>query len=1321
MSDPNASRGWTGFAQVAVIGMLFVAILGATPPPDGIPPLLLLPERIAAVLAGERLTVCVNLPPACDPPLGGTLSVALLDPEGRVLDRGLREVRLAQAAGPAFVFKAPDLGAEGVRVRCRLAGEVLTIPLPRVLLRKGHETSLSLGRELDAGSRTWLRCEVHGVRSLRETVPLAGAAVTARFRTHDGKAVAGFSARTNIDGVAEGRLEVPELPPGDATLEIVTRSALGSERLTQAVKIRAPARVLLVSDRPLYQPGQRMHLRALALRPHDLHPIAGGQLTFTIEDGRGNKVYRQSVKTSAHGVASADFNLADEVNTGDYRIRAVLGEHTAEKTVAVKPYVLPKFKVELTTDRGYYLQGESVRTDVQAGYFFGKPAAGARVKVRAGLGPKPDRPLQTWEGTADAAGHAHLEVGLPRRQGGEASLRLTADVTDTAGHTETVTRDVPVSEAALQVSLVPEGGRLVPGLENRVHVVTVRPDGSPVACSVRIGVKQGLHEKLLEEVETDSSGLASFALTPDAEMVMQQNPWEPRSIERLEGQVEEYWAPRLVVPLTVKARDGQGNRAVKATPVPCEPLGENIRLRLDRATYGAIYRAYQRPQVEVFSTAGLSLAALELVQDGQVLWHQRLQLADGYAVHRLELPADRSGAMEVHAWQLLPSGEVIRDARLIYVEPRNELQVKVRADKPEHRPGEEGRIRFEVTGAGGKPAVAALGVLVVDEAVYALQDVQPGLDKAYFTLRPDLLGPQAQAVFGSPALAEQLVRGRVDEAPERKAEVLFAGVRLPAPVRHEVDPAFKRRLQLETAIRVAGMALWLYTADGGNCLERDGKTGRWQFRPGLLEKVVKQVELGPKLLTLPLGGRLTLEEVEQLEPGFTADHLALAVTRSRMRLLAEALAAYSEMHENEWRHGHEWDDPRDRRWAFPANVLAEAVESQGEAETVLEDAWGRPIRLVKRSRPGTNRTGLSQLDHHELLSAGPDGEFGTDDDVHLPVRADDYPWWRCWWHSDAARQAWTTVIDPQRRGAPLQPAPLFPLDDEATSGWRGAGAAGFGFGGGFPAAGFPAAGGAAGFPAGGFGQLGVQGGFQGGGRHMPNQQVAARAPTAAAPPRLREYFPETMLWRPEIITDEHGVAELPVHFPDSITTWRLTASASSRDGLLGGVSVPLRVFQDFFVDIDAPAALTRGDEVAFPVAVYNYLKQPQTVQIELEPGPWFALLDSAGPRRTLDLKPNEVTAVRYRIRALNVGHFPLTVRARGTKMSDAVRRAVEVQPDGQKVEQVASGQLAGTVTQVVTIPGDAIPDASRLLVQVQPGIISQIIQGVEGLLQQPFG
>ena len=66
-----------------------------------------------------------------------------------------------------------------------------------------------------------------------------------------------------------------------------------------------------------------------------------------------------------------------------------------------------------------------------------------------------------------------------------------------------------------------------------------------------------------------------------------------------------------------------------------------------------------------------------------------------------------------------------------------------------------------------------------------------------------------------------------------------------------------------------------------------------------------------------------------------------------------------------------------------------------------------------------------------------------------------------------------------------------------------------------------------------------------------------------------------------------------------------------------------------------PIALTQNDEVAFPVAVYNYLKGPQTVKLDLQPEPWFELVDGLGLSRSIALKANEVTSVKFRIRAKN--------------------------------------------------------------------------------------
>src|SRR5262249_20975211 len=59
------------------------------------------------------------------------------------------------------------------------------------------------------------------------------------------------------------------------------------------------------------------------------------------------------------------------------------------------------------------------------------------------------------------------------------------------------------------------------------------------------------------------------------------------------------------------------------------------------------------------------------------------------------------------------------------------------------------------------------------------------------------------------------------------------------------------------------------------------------------------------------------------------------------------------------------------------------------------------------------------------------------------------------------------------------------------------------------------------------------------------------APNQIATPRLREYFPETLFWQPQIETDKHGRAHLKFKLADNITTWKMSVVGSTVDGEIG--------------------------------------------------------------------------------------------------------------------------------------------------------------------------
>jgi uncharacterized protein YfaS (alpha-2-macroglobulin family) len=170
---------------------------------------------------------------------------------------------------------------------------------------------------------------------------------------------------------------------------------------------------------------------------------------------------------------------------------------------------------------------------------------------------------------------------------------------------------------------------------------------------------------------------------------------------------------------------------------------------------------------------------------------------------------------------------------------------------------------------------------------------------------------------------------------------------------------------------------------------------------------------------------------------------------------------------------------------------------------------------------------------------------------------------------------------------------------------------------------------------------------------------------------------------------------------------------------LGFVTHSLRVFQDFFVDVDLPVSLTQGDEISIPVGVFNYLPEAQEVRLVVEPNSWFEMMGVG--EKTLTIASNDIQVVYFPIRVLQFGRQSFQVTAWGEKMSDAVRREVEVMPDGKEIRLTESNWLRGGCEVGLDIPSKAIPGTSRVEVKIYPGVLAQVVEGLEKILRLPHG
>jgi CD109 antigen len=230
----------------------------------------------------------------------------------------------------------------------------------------------------------------------------------------------------------------------------------------------------------------------------------------------------------------------------------------------------------------------------------------------------------------------------------------------------------------------------------------------------------------------------------------------------------------------------------------------------------------------------------------------------------------------------------------------------------------------------------------------------------------------------------------------------------------------------------------------------------------------------------------------------------------------------------------------------------------------------------------------------------------------------------------------------------------------------------------------------------------------------------AAQPVLAEVQRVRQFFPETWIWT-DLTTDAAGQATHRVDVPDSITTWMLRAVALSKDKGLGIGEAQLRAFQPFFVSIDLPYASIRGEEFPAKVALYNYQSTPQDFVVDLAGGDWFDLVDVRS--KTVSVGPNGVGAVQFTIRPTGLGPQSLNVTARSPGAADSIVKSLLIEPEGVKREVVENAVLVpGAPRQLaLAVPADAVSGSARRYLAVTGNVLTQTIDGLDQLLQMPFG
>lgn len=226
---------------------------------------------------------------------------------------------------------------------------------------------------------------------------------------------------------------------------------------------------------------------------------------------------------------------------------------------------------------------------------------------------------------------------------------------------------------------------------------------------------------------------------------------------------------------------------------------------------------------------------------------------------------------------------------------------------------------------------------------------------------------------------------------------------------------------------------------------------------------------------------------------------------------------------------------------------------------------------------------------------------------------------------------------------------------------------------------------------------------------------------SASPPRLRNYFPETLLWRPEIITADDGTATLKFQLADNITAWHLSAAASTLEGNTGSGSTEFRTFQPFFASFDPPSVLTTGDTISLPVPLRNYLDHGVTVSGSLTPAPWFRVEGAAA--RSVQVPSQDSVSPVFRFTALQrVTEAEQEFTAQGADAGDRIARVVTVHPDGEERAITAAGILSpGDNLFTLALPADTLAGSSDTMLKLYPNLSAHLRDALVGMARYPDG
>lgn len=1255
------------------------------------------------------------------------------------------------------------------------------------------------------------------------------------------KAIVPTRIRKYDEGFAEFLFDVPIVDgkygysPED--IEVSARRGDFSQAVAESVHVFNRLSARIQSDKPIYQPGQVMHLRAIILNPRG-QPASGAKILFEIKNPDNDTVHTAQLVASEFGIIRDDWQIPDSSSLGQYELELhPQGDYDywiTQHIVRVSRYELPVFRIDAKTDRTAYLPTEQPKVTITGTYLFGKPVPRGRVKIVRTSEPEwNDRKRRTEssdetvaEGNAGESGEYTVQLDLKAdhqalEKSGEDRYRdifkdihFAAYYTDPAsGRTEQRRFDIRITREPIHIYVIDTfGGGALPVL---LYISTSYADGRPAITDIAIR-----SDGQTLNLRTNKQGLGKIMVVSNT---------MGRKIE-------------------IKAVDATGKTGTRKMQL----WYANALLRIE--TGRSIYRAGDSVTLEITTppdSAADQFLMIHATSDSKIIASRIARIANHKGVVTFPYQKEFRKTVLFGAWNAVDARSdyiaTILGGRAVVFPDSSDLSISAAAERPVYKPGEKATLRIKAASDDGNPVEAAFGVAVVDQAVLerARTDMEFGnrpwfaCAYCYDEAERGFAGLKLNDLYG--LKPESKITPELDLA----AEALMARVTavyqqtysesLSRPPEFEKIESQTKQLSDMLNQRYLdafefpqdSIALSRILGDKWRDLRDPWGKPYWaEFRIQYQHRQITLLSAGPdkqrgtgddlvagtfrRSYFAPL--RALIEEALKGQQDYPANDTEFAGLLKESGLLFDSLKDpwgspyYSQTKTIRARRditinssgpdrqtgtnddiavanftgsyfGKEKAQISEaiQRAAVPPRTIDDfhkILENAGIPVSGFRDAWNQPYRATAIFSSGyydrtndtivrvfggspTTRTDVVPVvrEHitFSLYSIGPDAIEDTRDDFDVasfqfifneqPVKSEE----SLSVQSTSLLKgsgAITGLVTDMTGG--ILPGVTISLITETRESYIS----------------MTDREGCYSFMSISSGIYSVRAELQGFKNYIVNQipvmdgkttnvdiemQVAASgviveinvaadpimlessssigtlvSQAATATPRVRDYFPETLYWIPELITDARGVARAQIPPADTVTTWKIAAVASTLDGRIAESESEFRTFQPFFLDFNPPLVLTQGDTVELPVTIRNYQDQSRKVGVRIAQNSWSEIQGPAD--RQVTVPANGSVNVSYGIQAKRADDkASQRIAARAGRDGDAIEKSLRVHPDGQEVKRIFGDLMTGQTSFNVMIPPAAIEGATRGELRIFPNMASLLLESASAILDAPRG